>query len=173
MIALIISLVVLFPILVFTRKKLLAGKYLMLNFVFRLLIFPGYITFEDYGLTIEYWGIPFLILSGLVFFAGCSLLNQKQVRGLIFFTLLFLSLEVFFTTDNLIIFYVAFEAATLFIFLIILDEGKTLERFEAALSLFVYMVFFSLPLLYVILRILYNSETRRIGLIRSLLGEFE
>lgn len=92
---------------------------------------------------------------------------------MVFFRLLFFTLEIFFTTDNIVVFYVAFEVATLFIFLIILDEGKTLERFEAALRLFVYIVFFRLPLLYVVLRVYYNTDTGSINLINCFVGEFE
>nr|QRK25860.1 NADH dehydrogenase subunit 4 [Trichuris sp. TMM5] len=60
-------------------------------------------------------------------------------------------LVIFFSTDNLFTFYIMFEMSILPIFLIILGWGNQPERLMASNYLLVYTLFFSFPLMVIIL----------------------
>lgn len=68
-------------------------------------------------------------------------------------------LVIFFSTDNIFMFYVMFEVSILPIFLIILGWGNQPERLIASNYLLVYTLFFSFPLIIIILLTInfYNS----------------
>nr|WAR51557.1 NADH dehydrogenase subunit 4 [Trichuris trichiura] len=78
---------------------------------------------------------------------------QKMV--MLYFPLL----VIFFSTDNIFMFYVMFEVSILPIFLIILGWGNQPERLMASNYLLVYTLFFSFPLMIIILLTMnfYNS----------------
>nr|UZH44207.1 NADH dehydrogenase subunit 4 [Trichuris trichiura] len=78
---------------------------------------------------------------------------QKMV--MLYFPLL----VIFFSTDNIFMFYVMFEMSILPIFLIILGWGNQPERLMASNYLLVYTLFFSFPLMIIILLTMnfYNS----------------
>nr|YP_006234120.1 NADH dehydrogenase subunit 4 [Trichuris trichiura]ADC43774.1 NADH dehydrogenase subunit 4 [Trichuris trichiura] len=78
---------------------------------------------------------------------------QKMV--MLYFPLL----VTFFSTDNIFMFYVMFEVSILPIFLIILGWGNQPERLMASNYLLVYTLFFSFPLMIIILLTMnfYNS----------------
>nr|ALF03938.1 NADH dehydrogenase subunit 4 [Trichuris sp. TTB2] len=78
---------------------------------------------------------------------------QKMV--MLYFPLL----VIFFSTDNIFMFYITFEMSILPIFLIILGWGNQPERLMASNYLLVYTLFFSFPLMIIILLTMnfYNS----------------
>nr|BAV82906.1 NADH dehydrogenase subunit 4 [Trichuris trichiura] len=70
---------------------------------------------------------------------------QKMV--MLYFPLLI----IFFSTDNIFMFYITFEMSILPIFLIILGWGNQPERLMASNYLLIYTLFFSFPLMIIIL----------------------
>ena len=72
-------------------------------------------------------------------------LNDKNFLGLILLMVFFLLLR--FTTSNLLLFYIAFEASLVPIFLLVLGWGYQPERIRASFYLLFYTLSASLPLL--------------------------
>lgn len=77
--------------------------------------------------------------------------KENYKEKLLVFLLIFTILIIFFSSLNLIIFYLMFELRLIPTFIIIIYWGMNYERLRAAYYLFIYTIFISLPLFIYIL----------------------
>lgn len=116
-------------------------------------------------LAIDGLSVVFVVLTPFIIFICAALTHQlptsNMERNLYYTYLLLMELFLFlaFTTTNLLIFYFAFEATLLPIFLIIGRWGSNASKKQAANYIFLYTVAGSVLMLFAILSIITYSGT--------------
>jgi NADH-ubiquinone oxidoreductase chain 4 len=83
--------------------------------------------------------------------------SKEEQKILNLLNMIFLILFLCFSLHGLLPFYMAFEASLIPIFLIIMGWGYQPERLAASISLVIYTVFASLPLLILLLLLTLHS----------------
>lgn len=106
-------------------------------------------------ITLTLWISSLIILaSQKIYFQ-----NQSPKKFLLIISSLLLSLLVTFSINNLITFYIFFEASLIPTFLLILGWGYQPERLQARIYLLLYTITASLPLLLLILLLITWNKT--------------
>lgn len=100
-----------------------------------------------------------LWISCLIFIARYSILSKNIIPKIfsVTITLLTLTLCLCFSTSNLLIFYIWFEASLIPTILLIILWGYQPERIQASMYLIIYTVTASLPLLLILTKIYLTS----------------
>nr|ATI24699.1 NADH dehydrogenase subunit 4 [Rhinocola aceris] len=120
-------------------------NFLILMLLYLLLIFcdKGEYLMKSILTLLSLWLVSMMLLS-------VSKEEKKLLlKGMFIFMLW--SLQVSFYADSLLLFYIGFEMSILPVLLIILGWGYQPDRLEAGFYMVLYTVFFSLPLLLMIL----------------------
>jgi NADH:ubiquinone oxidoreductase subunit 2 (subunit N) len=126
-------------------------------------------------LAIDGLSIVFVILTPFIIFICAAITHQLPTsnteRSLYYIYLLLMELFLFlaFTTTNLLIFYFAFEATLLPIFLIIGRWGSNASKKQAANYIFLYTVAGSVLMLFAILSIITYSGTANFLALKSII----
>jgi NADH-quinone oxidoreductase subunit M len=116
-----------------------------------------YFSSEVSLLAIDGISIAFIVLTPFIIFLCAGLTHQLPIsfeeRKFYYLCLLFIEFFLFlaFTTTNIIVFYFAFEAVLLPIFLMIGRWGSNVSKKQAANYMFVYTVLGSVLMLFAIL----------------------
>lgn len=127
-------------------------------------------------LAIDGLSIVFVILTPFIIFICAAITHQLPTsnteRSLYYIYLLLLEFFLFlaFTTTNLLIFYFAFEATLLPIFLIIGRWGSNASKKQAANYIFLYTVAGSVLMLFAILSIIVFSGTANFLALKSIMA---
>nr|YP_010277831.1 NADH dehydrogenase subunit 4 [Cataglyphis aenescens]UHY95035.1 NADH dehydrogenase subunit 4 [Cataglyphis aenescens] len=137
----------------------LMSLFFLFKFMFKDLIwinismFLGYDFFSYYLLILSMWvlGLMFLVIQC----EGDLSMKDMQSKKILMFLMMLLILMTFFSSMNLIIFYLMFELSLIPTFIIIIYWGMNFERLKASYYLLMYTMFISLPLLIYIIE-LYN-----------------
>lgn len=157
-----IFVLVLRGIIVFFNKKNIF--YYNLSFFLRFIIIFKFI-FKDnlwinlrYMVGFDYYSFFLLILRiwiiGLIFITIQKDREKENYKEkLLVFLIIFIILIVFFSSLNLIIFYLIFELRLIPTFIVIIYWGINYERLRAAYYLLIYTIFISLPLFVYILKL--------------------
>jgi len=126
-------------------------------------------------LAVDGLSIVFVILTPFIIFICAAITHQlptsNNERSLYYIYLLFMEVFLFlaFTTTNLLIFYFAFEATLLPIFLIIGRWGSNASKKQAANYIFLYTVAGSILMLFAILSIITYSGTANFLALKSII----
>ena len=126
-------------------------------------------------LAVDGVSIGFIILTPFIIFLCAGITHQLpssfEERRLYYVCLLFIELFLLlaFTTTNIIMFYFAFEAVLLPIFLMIGRWGSNASRKQAANYVFVYTVAGSVLMLFAILTMIRYYGTANFSALRNFL----
>jgi len=134
--------------------------YLILNlegFVFGSVI--DFDTFRQRLITLSFWIILIMALSRLNYFK--SNLDLRKFFIVIIGTLFLLA--ICFSVSSFFLFYIIFELVVVPTFFLILGWGYSVERLQAALYIFVYTLFASLPFLLFLIYLENYSFSRNIN----------
>lgn len=107
--------------------------------------------------SLDFYSFYLIILT--IFIIGIILLINLKYLTVILIYILIIILVLRFGTFNLLIFYFIFESRLIPIFLLIVFNGYSFERYEASLYIFFYTIISSIPFLIVLLDLLVNNKT--------------
>lgn len=129
---------------------------LVIFILFKYPKFNNIILRRDFLLTWDFIRLRLIFLTLIVFIfivirISSQIYSQKNKILIKIFTLIIFILLLCFCINNTLCFYLIFEARLIPIFLIILGWGYQPERIEARWFIIFYTVFFSLPLLFVLI----------------------
>lgn len=167
MIKVIIFILFIFFLILISKKKLIF--FYNLCYIFSLIFLFQFIFKDDIWVGVGiYFGFDFysfclLILSlwilGLIFIViqvddeSYELFRGYGKKLLIFMRILII-LVIFFSSLNLLLFYLIFELSLIPTFIIIIYWGMNFERLSASYYLLIYTIFISLPLLIYLIKLL-------------------
>nr|YP_009859747.1 NADH dehydrogenase subunit 4 [Antodynerus aff. limbatus YN]QKK69241.1 NADH dehydrogenase subunit 4 [Antodynerus aff. limbatus XZ]QKK69254.1 NADH dehydrogenase subunit 4 [Antodynerus aff. limbatus YN] len=100
----------------------------------------------------DFYSFYLIILS--IFIISIVFLMKMEKLTKIYILVLLVILVMSFSTFNLLMFYFLFEISLLPIFMLILYNGYTFERFEASLYMFFFTMISSVPFLIILLNIM-------------------
>ena len=101
---------------------------------------------------VDFVRLLLLFVSLWVYLFSILTLKEASLETFLFWLMLLFTF-VRFSVNNIIIFYLSFEAIFLLIFFYLLGWGKTAERIQASFYMFFYTLGFSLPFLVVLLHL--------------------
>nr|YP_009859734.1 NADH dehydrogenase subunit 4 [Allorhynchium sp. YN]QKK69215.1 NADH dehydrogenase subunit 4 [Allorhynchium sp. YN] len=107
--------------------------------------------------SIDFYSMYLIILS--IFIISLMLMISMEKFSMFLILLLLLLLILSFSTMNFLMFYFMFEASLIPIFLLIVYNGYSFERYEAAMYMFFFTMISSLPFLMIIIYIMENFGT--------------
>ena len=128
-----------------------------------------YFFHPAYSFSISILSYPFILLSALLF-PFCILIywnhNKEDMKGfLLTLNIIHFILFLIFTTTNLLVFYISFEALLIPMFLLIGKWGARSAKITAAFQFFFYTILGSFFLLMGIIYIFYTKGTTDINLL--------
>lgn len=109
----------------------------------------GYDLYSFFLLVLSLW------ILGLIFITIQldKIIREKGGKKLMVFIVILIILVLFFSSINLILFYLIFELSLIPTFIIIIYWGMNFERLTASYYLLIYTIFISLPLLIYIIKL--------------------
>lgn len=123
-------------------------------FIFKDLIWINISLFFSGDLYSFYLEVLRIWVMGLIFIIFYLNNWNKDIEKIFIFILILIILLIFFSSLNLIIFYLIFELRLIPTFFLIIYWGINFERLRASFYLLIYTIFISLPLLIYLFKIL-------------------
>nr|YP_010959081.1 NADH dehydrogenase subunit 4 [Pseudophilothrips ichini]WND64424.1 NADH dehydrogenase subunit 4 [Pseudophilothrips ichini] len=135
------------PFLKFWKLSL---NLIFMSFIFMMFSLNYFFSNLTMNLGCDILSLFMIVL--LIFIFSLSILSSKNIMMLsnyfLLFLILFKILLFFFSTMNLMIFYILFEFSLIPMMLMILGWGMKVERIQAGMYFLFYTMFSSLPFLY-------------------------
>lgn len=152
---------------IYSTLRLILSSFISIHLIYSPMLNPFYMSYQALVDSIR---SPLILLtfwvSALILLARQTTLNNsKSPKWFIFYIIILNSILVLtFSTNNLLLFYIAFERSLIPTLLLILGWGYQPERLQAGIYLIIYTITASLPLLIrlIILRSINNHLSIRI-----------
>nr|QBG38536.1 NADH dehydrogenase subunit 4 [Acropyga acutiventris] len=118
-------------------------------------LYFGLDFFSFFMLILSFWimGLVFMVIQLEDGGSGGSIKSFDYNKKLLMFLFLLLILVIFFSSLNLLLFYLMFELSLIPMFIMIVYWGMNFERLSAAYYLLMYTMFISLPLLIYLIKL--------------------
>lgn len=134
----------------FSTLRLIFCSFISIHLIYSPITSPSYLSYQS---TMDSIRAPLVLLtfwvSALILLARQTTLNNsKSPKWFVFYIIILnLILVLTFSTNNLLLFYIAFERSLIPTLLLILGWGYQPERLQAGIYLMIYTITASLPLL--------------------------
>lgn len=148
--------------------------FFLFNFIYKDIIWIrvgiifGHDFFSFYILILRLWilGLIFIVIQ----LDNNKIFKDNYVKKIIIFMFMLIILLIFFSSINLIVFYLIFELRLIPTFIIIIYWGINFERLKASYYLLIYTIFISLPLLIYIIKLLKFNGSLDLNLLAILIN---
>nr|YP_009115376.1 NADH dehydrogenase subunit 4 [Formica fusca]CEF49535.1 NADH dehydrogenase subunit 4 [Formica fusca] len=148
--------------------------FFLFNFMYKDMIWIsvgmmfGHDFFSFYMLILSLWilGLMFMVIQ----LDNNKMFKDNYMKKMMMFMFMLMILLMFFSSMNLIMFYLMFELSLIPTFMMIIYWGMNFERLKASYYLLMYTMFISLPLLIYIMKLLKFNGSLDLNLLVMLMN---
>nr|YP_009521628.1 NADH dehydrogenase subunit 4 [Anoplolepis gracilipes]AXP85349.1 NADH dehydrogenase subunit 4 [Anoplolepis gracilipes] len=122
-------------------------------------VFMGFDFYSFFLLVLSFWILALMSMVIQLEEGHNSLVKMNYEKKMLMFEIMLLILIIYFSSMNLMLFYLMFELSLIPMFIVIIYWGLNFERTSASYYLLMYTMFISLPLLIYLFEIYKNNMT--------------